>query len=220
MVRSREEVSIARRTMGLNGAKATRAAIKRDIKARKSVIEQAVATILEAMDEELRDGLENTPKRVADMYIDEFSVLGDPLKDELSTVFTEEASSGSLVLVRDITLASMCEHHMLPYTGIVHIAYIPQGKVLGLSKFARLVKAAGRGFTIQERLSIKIRDAFDAALEPLGTMVIIEAAHTCMIVRGVMDPNSKTTTSSLSGIFRDDPAARAEVLSLLRSSRL
>jgi GTP cyclohydrolase I len=160
-----------------------------------------------------RDGLLKTPERVAKSLawltrgyeLDAADVIGDAVFEE-----THE----SMVLVRDIEMYSMCEHHMLPFFGKVHIAYIPNGKIVGLSKLPRLVEIFARRLQVQERLTEQIADAIQEVLEPLGVGVVIEAVHLCMMMRGVEKQNSKTITSALRGRFRDCPMTRDEFLRL------
>lgn len=187
---------------------------KPDREARIEIIENAVATILEAMNEDLREGLEHTPRRVAEMLIDEVCRDGDPLERELSTMFIEEKIVREQIIVKDIPFFGMCEHHMIPYFGKAHIGYIPKASIVGISKLVRLVQAASRGFTIQERVTERIADALELKLQPIGVVVVIEAVHTCMVVRGVKAIGSSTTTSALRGIYRDSEGARAEFFSL------
>jgi len=188
---------------------------RKDYNTRLEIIEHAVVSILEALDEEVREGLEQTPRRVAEMLLNEVCRDGDPLEKELSTMFVEEKIVRELIVAKDIPFCSFCEHHLIPYFGKAHIGYIPKAKVVGLSKLARLVYAAGKGFTIQERVTERIADALETKLEPIGIAVVIEAVHTCMIVRGVKAIGSSTTTSALRGLFRDSEGARAEFFSLV-----
>jgi GTP cyclohydrolase I len=133
----------------------------------------------------------------------------------LATTF--DVAHGELVLVKDIAFSSMCEHHMLPFTGHAHIAYLPAaGRVTGLSKLARLVDGFARRLQVQERLTVQIADALEAMLEPAGVLVVVDAEHTCMGLRGIRKPGSSTVTTSARGIYRDDACARAEVLRFLR----
>jgi GTP cyclohydrolase I len=160
-----------------------------------------------------RDGLMKTPERVAATLkwlthgyeMDPADVIGDAIFDE-----THE----NMVMVRDIELYSMCEHHMLPFYGKAHIAYIPNGKIVGLSKLARVVDVFARRLQVQERLTEQVAQALTDVLEPLGVGVVIEAYHLCMMMRGVQKQNSRTITSSLRGVFRDDPKTRDEFLRL------
>ena len=189
---------------------------QQDYEARKEIIENAVISILEAMDEDLREGLKDTPRRVADMLLKEVCRDGDPLERELSTLFVEEKMMREMVVVRDIPFLSWCEHHMIPYFGRAHIGYIPKSKVVGISKLARLVQAAGRGFTIQERVTERVANALESKLEPIGVVVLIEAVHTCMIVRGVKAFGSSTVTSAVRGLFRDSEGTRNEFFNCIR----
>jgi len=186
-----------------------------DYEERKELLTNCVKTILEILDEPMRPGLEGTPERVARMYLDEVYNSRDALTEELNAIFPEPTSTNQMVILKDLPVKAWCEHHMIPYFGVAYVGYIPQGTILGLSKVARLIAAAGRGFSIQERLTDQVADAIDQKLRPYGVMVVIEAAHTCMIVRGVEAPTSRTITSAVRGVFRDSGAARAEFLSLI-----
>ncbi|TDL82567.1 GTP cyclohydrolase I FolE [Peribacillus frigoritolerans] len=179
-------------------------------------IEEAVRLILEAIGENPnREGLLDTPKRVAKMYAEVFSGLNEDPKEHFKTVFGEDHEE--LVLVKDIPFHSMCEHHLVPFFGKAHIAYIPKGgKVTGLSKLARAVEAVCRRPQLQERITSTIADSIVDSLEPHGVMVVVEAEHMCMTMRGVKKPGSKTVTSAVRGVFVKDPAARAEVLSFIK----
>ncbi|MEH7224274.1 GTP cyclohydrolase I FolE [Bacillus sp. JJ1566] len=180
-------------------------------------IEQAVTMILEAIGEDSsREGLVDTPKRVAKMYAEVFSGLQDDPKEYFQTVFGEEHEE--LVLVKDIPFFSMCEHHLVPFYGHAHVAYIPKGgKVTGLSKLARAVEAVAKRPQLQERITSTIADSIVETLQPHGVMVVIEAEHMCMTMRGVKKPGAKTITSAVRGILQKDPAARSEVLSLIKN---
>jgi GTP cyclohydrolase I len=179
-------------------------------------IEEAVRLILEAIGEDPnREGLLDTPKRVAKMYAEVFSGLNEDPKEHFKTVFGEDHEE--LVLVKDIPFYSMCEHHLVPFFGKAHIAYIPKGgKVTGLSKLARAVEAVCRRPQLQERITSTIAESIVDSLEPHGVMVVVEAEHMCMTMRGVKKPGSKTITSAVRGVFVKDPAARAEVLSFIK----
>lgn len=186
-----------------------------DYDARKELIMSYIKGILEALDEPARPGLDETPERVARMYLDEVYRNGDALTKELDAIFPEQTSSKEMVILKDLPFKSTCEHHLLPYFGSACVGYIPTGQLLGLSKVARLVTAAGKGLSIQERVTDQIADAMDKKLRPYGVIVVIEAMHMCMAVRGVEAPTSRTVTSSVRGIFRDSDSARAEFFSLI-----
>lgn len=179
-------------------------------------IEQAVKMILEAIGEDPnREGLLDTPKRVAKMYEEVFAGLNDHPGEHLKTVFGEDHEE--LVLVKDIPFYSMCEHHLVPFFGKAHVAYIPRGgKVTGLSKLARAVEAIARRPQLQERITSKVADSLIETLDPHGVIVVVEAEHMCMTMRGVKKPGSKTVTSAVRGVFADEAAARAEVFSLIK----
>jgi GTP cyclohydrolase IA len=182
----------------------------------KPRIERAVRDILEAIGEDPdRDGLRYTPRRIADMYEEIFAGLHDDPCRHLVTSF--EAEHDEMVMVRDIPLYSMCEHHLVPFAGRAHVAYIPgdDGRITGLSKLARLVDGLAKRPQVQEKLTTQIADALMAALEPLGVFVVIEAEHLCMSMRGVKKPGSLTITSAVRGIFKDNAATRAEAMSFV-----
>ena len=176
-------------------------------------IESAVRVILKAVGEDPdRAGLVETPRRVAKMYAEMFSGLhADPAR-HLRVTFPE--TYDEIVLVRDIPFTSMCEHHLLPFYGRAHIAYIPNGKIVGLSKLARVVDSFSRRFQVQERLTIQVRDCIQEALDPLGVAVVIEAKHLCMMMRGVQKQNSVTTTSAFTGEFQQQ-TTRNEFINLI-----
>ena len=162
---------------------------------------------------------EETPKRVAKMWNELLSGYDKDPTEILSKQFDVDAggdvNGNGLVLVKDIPLFSQCEHHLAPFYGKVHIAYIPRNKVVGLSKFARLVECFGRRLQVQERLTKQIADAINDNLDPIGVMVVVEAEHMCMTMRGVQKPGTKTVTSRVYGVFFDDDKARNEVLRLI-----
>jgi GTP cyclohydrolase I len=177
-------------------------------------IESAVRVILDAVGEDPdREGLQETPARVARMYAEMFAGLHSDPGRHLAKVFTEEYDE--IVLVRDISFCSMCEHHLLPFTGTAHIAYLPHGKVVGLSKLARVVEELSRRPQVQERLTHTIADLVEERLSARGVAVVCEATHSCMTVRGVRKPGSLCVTSAMRGMFREDPKSRAEVLGLI-----
>jgi GTP cyclohydrolase IA len=179
-------------------------------------IEYAVRLILEAIGEDPnREGLVDTPKRVAKMYAEVFSGLHEDPKQYFQTVFNEDHEE--LVLVKDIPFYSMCEHHLVPFFGVAHVAYIPRGgKVTGLSKLARAVEAVARRPQLQERITATVADSIMETLDPYGVMVVVEAEHMCMTMRGVKKPGAKTVTTAVRGSFETDQTARAEVLSLIK----
>ena len=182
-------------------------------------IEKAVTMILEAIGEELtRDGLRETPVRVSRMYQELFSGLEQDPRLVL-THFTEEQHE-EMILVKDISLYSVCEHHLLPFYGKAHVAYIPRrGKVTGLSKLVRVVEIYAKRPQMQERLTSQIADCIADALDTLGVLVVVEAEHMCMTVRGVKKPGSLTVTSAVRGAFRTNEATRAEALTLIRNRK-
>ena len=177
-------------------------------------IERAVREILIAIGENPdREGLARTPNRVARAYIELMAGLKINPRDHLKTVFHERYQE--VVLLRDIEFHSLCEHHLLPFTGRAHVAYLPDGRVVGLSKLARLVEGYARRPQVQERLTTQIADALMEELNPIGAACVIEAVHTCMTIRGVKKHGSTMVTSELRGIFKENPASRAEILSLM-----
>jgi GTP cyclohydrolase I len=179
-----------------------------------AAIEDAVRTILTAVGEDPdRDGLLDTPRRVAKMYTEMFAGLHNDPARHLRVTFPENYDE--MVLVRDITFTSMCEHHLLPFTGVAHVAYLPNGRVTGLSKLARVVEEVSRRPQVQERMTQQIADLVETELESSGVAVVIEAEHSCMSIRGVRKPGSKTVTSALRGLFKTNPSTRAEVMSLI-----
>ncbi|MDD2400822.1 MAG: GTP cyclohydrolase I FolE [Clostridia bacterium] len=179
-------------------------------------IQEAIGMLLEAIGEDpQREGLRDTPLRVAKMCNEIFAGIGKEPDNELFVCFNEEHEE--MVLVKDIPLYSFCEHHLLPFYGKAHVAYIPRkGKLTGLSKLARVVEMFARRPQLQERLTSQIADSIMKALNPLGVIVVIEAEHMCMTIRGVNKPGSKTITSAVRGSFRSNEATRAEALALIR----
>jgi GTP cyclohydrolase I len=177
-------------------------------------IERAVREILLAIGEDPeRDGLRDTPPRVARMYAELFAGLHQDPEEQLDAMFDEDHHE--LVVLRDVPFSSMCEHHLMPFEGKVHIAYIPGGKVLGLSKLARLVDVFAHRPQVQERLTSQIADVLAKRLHVKGCAVVLEAVHTCITSRGVKKPGSVMVTSALRGIMHTSPATRAEALALL-----
>ena len=189
----------------------------RELTAAEKKIAENVYSILEQIGENpLRQGLLKTPERAAKAYT--FVTQGyeqDARKILRSAMFDEDYSE--MVLVKNIELYSLCEHHMLPFFGKAHIAYIPNGKIVGLSKLPRIVDVFARRLQVQERLTIEIRDAIQETLNPIGVAVVIEAQHLCMQMRGVSKQNSVTTTSAFSGAFMEDTKTREEFISLISS---
>ncbi len=177
-------------------------------------IERAVREILVAVGEDPdREGLLETPARVARMYAELFAGLHDDPRDHLQKCFTEKYDE--VVLVRDITFRSMCEHHLLPFTGRAHIGYLPDGTVVGLSKLARVVDAVASRPQVQERMTETIADLLMNEVGARGVAVVIEATHTCMTVRGVKKPGSLCVTSAMKGLFRTNLSTRSEVMQLI-----
>jgi GTP cyclohydrolase I len=178
-------------------------------------IEKAVGEIIEALGEDpMREGLLQTPERVARFYAEVFSGIHEDPGEELDAFFGEEHYQ-EIVMVRQIPFYSMCEHHFVPFHGEAHVAYLPRGRVTGLSKLARLVDGFARRPQMQERLTAQVADCIEERLDPLGVMVVVEAEHLCMSMRGVKKPGAKTVTSAVRGTMETNPATRAEAMSLL-----
>jgi GTP cyclohydrolase I len=179
-------------------------------------IEKAVREILSAIgDDPEREGLERTPARVADLFAEIFAGVDDDPGDHLTVTFA--ADHDEMVMVRDIALVSMCEHHLAPFIGKAHVAYIPSadGRITGLSKLARLVDGYARRPQVQERLTTQVADTLERVLQPRGVLVVIEAEHLCMSMRGVRKPGATTVTSAVRGLFRDNAATRAEAMAFI-----
>ncbi len=177
-------------------------------------IEAAVREILLAVGEDPdREGLRETPARVARLYAEVCSGLRADPRELLQKTFTQKYDE--MVLVKDIRFASICEHHLLPFFGKAHIAYLPQGKIVGLSKLARVVEALSRRPQVQERMTEELADLLMGELDARGVGVILEASHTCMTVRGVRKPDSVCTTSAMRGTFRSNPSTRSELMALV-----
>ena len=179
-------------------------------------IEKAVREILSAVGEDLnREGLKDTPARVARMYGELLAGMRDDPNTHISRVFNENYDE--IVLLRDIPFYSICEHHLMPFIGSAHVAYLPSGKILGVSKLARIVDCFARRLQTQERLTYQIADCLMSNLKPLGVAVVLEAAHSCMTIRGIKKPGSVMVTSAVRGLFRKDPRSRNEIMSLIHS---
>ncbi|MDD4564628.1 MAG: GTP cyclohydrolase I FolE [Eubacteriales bacterium] len=182
----------------------------------KERIEKAVREILLAIGEDPdREGLTNTPKRLARMYEEIFSGLNENPENDLEIYFQDEKYE-ELVLVKDIPFYSMCEHHLVPFFGKAHVAYIPKnGKLTGLSKLVKVIETVAKRPQLQERITSAVADIIMKKLEPYGVIVVIEAEHMCMTMRGVKKPGSKTITSAVRGLFKTDSKARAEIMSMI-----
>jgi GTP cyclohydrolase I len=181
-------------------------------------IEKAVREILSAIGEDLnRDGLKNTPARVAKMYGELLAGMREDPGIHLVSVFNENYDE--IVLLRDIPFYSVCEHHLMPFIGSAHVAYLPSpsGKILGVSKLARIVDCFARRLQTQERLTYQIADCLMTSLKPLGAAVVLEASHSCMTIRGIKKPGSIMVTSAIRGSFRKDPRSRNEIMSLIHN---
>jgi GTP cyclohydrolase IA len=207
---------------GVRGLRAGRWAMTDDAAPKIDLprIEHAVREILIAIGEDPdREGLEGTPGRVARACAEQFAGLRQRPEDVLTKVF--DADHDEMVLVRDLELYATCEHHLLPFIGVAHIGYIPneKGQITGLSKLARLVDVYARRPQVQERMTSQIADALESSLEPRGVIVVIEAEHLCMSMRGVRKPGARTVTSAVRGVFRDSARTRAEAMSLVHGQR-
>ncbi len=186
----------------------------------EAAIQVAIAKIISAIGEDpARKGLEDTPRRVAEMYREIFSGVGVDPAEELTVAY--ELGHREMVVVRDIAFYSMCEHHLLPFFGTVHVGYIPdlQGRVVGLSKIARVVEIVARRPQIQERMVSEIADAMVKGLNPSGVAVVVQAEHMCMSMRGIRKPGANFVTSAMRGTFLSRDASRAEFLSLIQAQR-
>jgi GTP cyclohydrolase I len=183
-------------------------------------VQSLVRELLEAIGEDpTREGLVETPRRVADKYVELFEGLEADPGEHLRVTF--EAGHDEMVMVRDIPFISLCEHHLVPFTGLAHVAYLPgpDGRITGLSKLARLVEGFARRLQVQERMTTDIVEAMERELKPKGSIVVIEAEHFCVSMRGVKKAGSTTVTSAVRGVFRDDAAYRAEALQYIHQRR-
>jgi len=178
-------------------------------------IEKAVMSMIEAIGEDpQREGLVDTPHRIAEMYAELFEGLHRNPEDELQVGFDEDHQE--MVIAKDIPFYSMCEHHLLPFYGMAHVGYIPNGRIAGISKLSRVVEAFARRPQLQERLTTQIADTIVKVLEPKGVAVILQAEHLCMTMRGIKKPGSSIVTSAMRGLFRQRAATRAEFLTLIQ----
>ena len=178
-------------------------------------IEKAVREMLLAVGENIeREGLKETPERVARMYAELLAGMHEDPKEHLRSVFSENYDE--IVLLRNIPFYSICEHHLMPFIGSAHVAYLPSGKILGISKLARIVDCFARRLQAQERLTYQIADFIMNKLKPQGVAVVLEASHSCMTIRGIKKPGSVMVTSALRGIFKRDPKTRSELMSLMQ----
>ena len=182
----------------------------------KGRVEKAVRELLEAIGEDPdRDGLQRTPERVAGMYAEVFAGVCSEGDDLLSVTF--EAEHDEMVMVKDIPVYSVCEHHLAPWSGMAHLAYIPNedGRITGLSKLARVVDHYARRPQVQERYTTQVADCIERVLQPRGVLVVVEAEHLCMAMRGVRKPGTVTVTSAVRGLFRDDARTRSEAMAFI-----
>ena len=180
-------------------------------------IKRAVTEIIEAIGiDPNREGLRDTPARVAEMYAELFAGVEKDPKDDLDIGF--ELGHREMIVLKDIPFYSMCEHHLLPFYGVAHVGYIPndEGRIVGISKLARVVETVARRPQVQERMTTEIADAIDEGIKPAGVAVVIQAEHMCMVMRGIKKPGSNVITSAIRGAFRRRPASRAEFFSLVQ----
>lgn len=185
----------------------------------KERIKKAVQEIILSLGEDLqREGLAETPQRIAEAYAELFSGLEKDPREELKVGF-EKPKNQEMVVLRDIPFYSICEHHFLPFHGVAHLGYIPEDRVVGVSKLARVVEILARRPQMQERLTSEIAETIMEALQPKGVAVVIEAEHLCMTMRGIQKPGSKMVTSANRGAFRERPATRAEFFSILEGKK-
>jgi len=185
----------------------------------RDIAEEAVRILLAYTgDDPSREGLQDTPARVVRAFDEWFrGYTADPA-ETLARTFTDAAGYDEIVLLRDIRFESHCEHHLVPIIGVAHVAYLPRDRVVGISKLARVVDAYSKRLQIQEKMTAQIADTIQATLDPLGVVVVIEAQHLCMTTRGVHKHGTQMVTSAVRGVFREDPAARAEAMSLLKGT--
>ncbi len=186
----------------------------------RKMIEEGVKLIIKGIGEDInREGLKGTPERVAEMYEEIFSGIGQDPSKELGPAFDE--NHDEIILVKDIPFYSVCEHHMVPFTGKAHIAYVPNktGRIIGLSKLVRVLDIAAKRLQVQERLTSIVADTIMKKIKPRGVLVIVEAEHLCMSMRGVRKPGTLTVTSAVRGLFRENPASRAEVMALIKQNK-
>lgn len=186
----------------------------------RKMIEKGVRIILEGIGEDVgREGLLGTPRRVAEMYEEIFSGIGQDPFEELGNMFDE--NHDEIIMVKDIPFYSLCEHHMVPFVGKAHIAYVPNksGKIIGLSKIMRVLEIVAKRLQVQERLTSIVANTIMEGIKPRGVMVVIEAEHLCMSMRGVKKPNTLTVTSAVRGLFKNNPASRAEAMALIQADK-
>ena len=183
----------------------------------EAAIRQAMAGIIQAIGENpLREGLKDTPQRVAEMYAELFAGIDRDPKEELEVGF--ELGHREMVVLKDIPFYSMCEHHLLPFFGVAHVGYIPndEGRIVGISKLARVVETIARRPQVQERMTTDIADAIAEGIKAVGVAVVVQAEHLCMVMRGIKKPGSNVITSAIRGSFHSNPASRAEFFSLIQ----
>jgi GTP cyclohydrolase I len=186
----------------------------------KKMIEEGVRLIIKGIGEDInREGLQRTPERVSEMCEEIFSGIGQDPAKELEPLFDE--NHDEMIIVKDIPFYSICEHHMVPFTGKAHIAYIPNknGKVVGLSKLIRVLDVVAKRLQVQEKLTSIVADTIEKKIKPRGVLVIVEAEHLCMSMRGVKKPNTLTVTSAVRGLFRENPASRNEAMALIKQNK-
>jgi len=183
----------------------------------ENVIKKAVSDIIKAIGEDpSREGLQDTPQRVAEMYSELFQGIDKDPKEDLEVGF--ELGHREMVVLKDIPFYSMCEHHLLPFYGVAHVGYIPndEGRIVGISKLARVVETIARRPQVQERMTTEIADAISEGIKAVGVAVVVQAEHLCMVMRGIKKPGSNVITSAIRGSFHSNPASRAEFFSLIQ----
>jgi GTP cyclohydrolase I len=210
--------------MNHSGAKIRHKALLLDNGSQKAAVDHerlraAVRELLLAVGEDPdREGLAETPDRVARMYAELFSGMRRDPRELLKKTFAQK-NYDEMVLQKDIGFESICEHHLLPFIGKAHVAYVPNGRIVGLSKLARVVEVLSKRPQVQERMTEEVADLLMEELDPRGVAVILEAFHTCMTIRGIRKPNSMTTTSAMRGVFKDNQSTRAELMALIGGGR-
>ena len=209
-------IKLAQLESGLSGQSPSAASVRPRPRPSRAEVEAAVSTLIRwAGDDPEREGLAETPARVARAYQEWFAGYGEDPEELLQRTFTEVAGYDEMVLMRDIGFVSHCEHHMAPITGRAHIAYLPHQRVVGISKLARVVEVFARRLQIQERITAEIANTLERVLRPQGVAVVIEGTHGCMTSRGVRQSEATMVTSRMLGVFRDNPATRQEFLAAI-----
>jgi GTP cyclohydrolase I len=205
----------------LRGANVLADVVPSDARPTRAEAEAAIRTLIRyAGDNPDREGLKDTPRRVAEAYSELFSGYGEDPLEILSRTFEEVHGYDDLVMIRDIRLESHCEHHMLPILGVAHVAYLPQGRVVGISKLARVIETFAKRLQTQETMTAQIAEAIETALKPRGVAILIDAVHQCMTMRGVHKPGASTITTRFTGLFADDSDYRDRFLRMIQGRPL